>query len=424
MKNDNKLKESGLKQRLFWGLAFIESALTLVWLLSVPSDGKNAVLGRFSASRLLMLTIIGLIAIASLTMLLSAVKNLILTRKLTKLLLKKENTRRILSYTAFIAFYVLALVLFYFAFIQPLKYQAYYERLRPIGVLGMVLSLETGIFLCWHKDKSPVSIRKRVQALGPVFLTTLGIQIVLYLVIEISGIGITPDPFDWQPNGMAVQWWQVAGSLLAALLITTISDLLRSAIKKPWILTVVLFLLVWGVSAFVWTSVPSDEVLQNSYFMEITPPNDVPYPASDAGYFGLWSESILAGLGFKDQVISRQLFVFVLAVIQAVSGNDIWTAINLLTVLLALIPAMLFLIGKQLHSSGAGLLTAGIAIFRELNTLFMAPHFGVSNSKMFLSDMPMLLMFLIFISVFISWFKRPQSKMRLILREYYWDSVV
>ena len=145
-------------------------------------------------------------------------------------------------------------------------------------------------------------------------------------------------------------------------------------------------------------------VLKHSYFMEISAPNYVPYPASDAAYFGLWSESLMAGLGFKDTIVSRQFFVIILAFIQMITHKNMVASIDCLTVFLALIPAVLFLLGKQIHSQGAGLLAAGIAIFRELNTLYLAPLFGVSDSKMFLSDMPALLFFLLFISVCVSWF--------------------
>ena len=48
----------------------------------------------------------------------------------------------------------------------------------------------------------------------------------------------------------------------------------------------------------------------------------------------------------------------------------------------------------------ASLLAAGIAILRELNTLAIGPLFGVSNSKMFLSDLPALLFFLFFLLKF------------------------
>ena len=74
-----------------------------------------------------------------------------------------------------------------------------------------------------------------------------------------------------------------------------------------------------------------------------------------------------------------------------VAGGHWLLTIDLLTGTLALIPALLFLLGAQLHGEGAGAIAAGIAILRELNTLYMAPYFGVSSSKMFLSDLPMLL---------------------------------
>lgn len=413
---DQQIKAAQIrKESIIWGiLTMAESSVCMEWLASIAADEKNAVFLGFSISRLIMLALMGILFISGLIIFFSSYGQISFYQRLERAI-RNSAFRRILSVFALILFFLTAIVLYYAAYIEPIRYHAILERLKPIGVLWLLVSVQSFLFLngkSWGaiKEKGPF-----YRTLFPSILLFFILQIILFLLVRFTGLGITPDPFDWQPNGMSVQWWQLLGSFLGALLLSAIVSPLKKKIKRKSSVTCLLFLFVWGLAAVIWTSVPTEEVLKNSYFMEITPPNYLPYPASDAAYFGLWSESILAGFGLKDQGVSRQLFVFGLAVLQWFSGNNFLAAINLLTIILALIPAMLFLIGSRLHSHSAGLMAAGIAIFREFNTLYMAPHFGVSDSKMFLSDLPMMLSLLIFLFVFISWLQKPDSKKRLIL---------
>lgn len=413
---DQQIKAAQIrKNSIIWGiLTMVESSVCIKRLVSIAADEKNAVFLGFSISRLIMLTLMGILFIGGLIILYGAYRQISFYRRFERAI-RNSAFRRILSAFSLIFFFLTAVVLYYLAYIEPIRYHAILERLKPIGILWILVCVQSFLFLNGKnrnviKEKNPF-----YRTLFPSLLLFFILQIILFLLIRFTGLGITPDPFDWQPNGMSVQWWQLFGSFLGASLLSTIVFPLKKKIKKRSSATWLLFLFVWGLAAIIWTSVPTEEVLKSSYFMEITPPNYLPYPASDAAYFGLWSESILAGFGLKDQNVSRQLFVFGLAVLQRLSGNNILAAINLLTITLALIPAMLFLIGSRLHSHAAGLMTAGIAIFREFNTLYLAPHFGVSDSKMFLSDLPMMLSLLIFLFAFICWLQKPDSKKRLLL---------
>ncbi len=408
-------KASQRKWGFFLLLCAAECALAAYWLYSIDKDAKNALLFGMSLPRLLIFALISLSFIVSAFAAYSLFRPCRFSGKMIKFLQDPAIHKRLRS-AGLISFFNAAIFYWVFRFLLPESIPAYLARLEPLIFLIITLSLQLLIFLRFitagDKDERVFDIRSLLPSLS-IFI---GIQLAVYLLIRISGLGISPDPFDWQPTGMAVQLWQLTGAFLfAALICVLISHLPFGWGQRKTAIAAVLFLVIWGVSALVWVSVPTEQVLENSYFMEITLPDNLPYPASDAAYYGLWSESILAGLGLKSSIISRQFFVWILAVIQFMRGNEIMKSIDLLTIMLELIPPMLFLLGWQLGSTGGGLMAAGIAIFREWNTLQMAPFFGVSSAKMFLSDLPMLLAFLLILSVVISWVRRMESRWRLVL---------
>lgn len=400
-------------QWIFWsGLFTVQSLGALIWLLSIQRDARNALIFGLSPSRLLLAAVITAILVIAFAAFLFALISPAYPQKFASF---REN-RRTRSRTAnlyALLFFISGLAGWVFNFVLPEAFPAYIERLNPLLAL---LSLSSAELYCLIKPGSDVSDHKtrRKQLVKTALLFILP-QIMLYALARISGLGLTPDPFDWQPVGMAVQYWQIGGAILIALLLGWVNSLLPRGNRHETRKTVLLFLLIWGAAAALWISVPSEEVLRNSYFAEITPPDSLPYPASDAAYFGLWSESVLSGMGLKNAVVSRQGFILILSAIQALSGNNLWAAVNLLTAFLALIPALLFLLGSQLHSRLAGMMIAVIAIFREYNTLYMAPHFGVSNAKMFLSDLPMMLFILIFVLAAVRWLRQPRSLLRMVI---------
>ena len=396
----------------YCALSALEAGAAIFWLASIEKENAGSFILGFSVSRFLMILFLFLMlstALSGLVWNLSSKKGQQFFQNIQKINAEHGIMIRICAFL----FFFFSSILLYTGFLNPTDYRLYYERLLPLCLFMIVLSIQSILFLQLvgsEKDQKNNPHDVLLKRSIAVFLVEIGI----FLIIKKTGLGITPDPLDWQPNGMTVQYWELIAAFLFGSSLLVLIRMIQNKIPER-IQTVLLFMLIWIGASLLWTSVPSSEVLKHSYFMEITPPNYVPYPASDAAYFGLWSESLISGLGFKDSVVSRQFYVTMLALFQLISKKNILLTIDLQTVFLALIPAMLFVIGKQLHSVGAGLFTAGIAILREYNTLLLAPHYGVSNSKMFLSDLPTLLFFLFFLSACISWYQKVDSRNKAIL---------
>ena len=298
-------------------------------------------------------------------------------------------------------------------FLSDESFRPVFERMQPLLLLAAAVT-GTGSLLLASLNSSACKIGNDSISIRNVSILYFLIGCGLYIFIRLTGVGIVPDEMDWQPTGMTIQYWEI---LLSAWIALAVSLLLRviNAFKNQALTTGIIFFVIWIITAVLWVSIPTMEVLNHSYFMEITPPNFLPYPASDCANFGLWAETILAGLGFKSVIAYRQFLIVVIAFFEALTNRDLLKTIDCLTIVLALIPPCMYLLGRRLHSHGAGILAAGMAALREYNTILLAPHYMVSSSKMWLSDLPAMLCLLATICAAADWFRKPRSVWRMLL---------
>jgi hypothetical protein len=95
--------------------------------------------------------------------------------------------------------------------------------------------------------------------------------------------------------------------------------------------------------------------------------------------------------------------------IYAVAGQNYYHVIFLQTILLALFPAVLYLLGLELGSRPLGLMLALLATLRDITTNHAAPFASnYSYSKLFLSEIPTALFLVIFTILTIKWIKSPK----------------
>ena len=210
-----------------------------------------------------------------------------------------------------ILFLTLSLFLIAGGFLSDQSFSPVFERIQPLLLLGMTIT-GTGELLLQAIHANNNKIGTEQSAVRRIWLLYFLLAVCIYLFIRFTGTGIVPDEMDWQPTGMAIQYWEIYLSVWISLAISLLLRLVH-AYKNNRITTVVLFLVIWIGTAVLWVSIPTMEVLDHSYFHEITAPDYLPYPASDAANFGLWAESILAGFGFKTTIAYRQFLCTVIA---------------------------------------------------------------------------------------------------------------
>ena len=323
---------------------------------------------------------------------------------------------RALAISSPLLFLTFGLILFLLRYLDPAATASYYERARPALTYLLFLAAQTSLWLAALRNgihlKSMWTRRAVFVGAGIV----LAVFLAVWLLIALTGLGITEDPSYWSEPGVPILGWQLLLALLfsALCLLPSASRPLSSAFRPPSafrllpsasrLLPPALYLL----ALVLWLSVPLTS-LRNSFYAPITPPYLQPFPASDAAYYDTSAQSLLMGFGFVQHIPTRPLFIVFLAALHALLGQDYARLIFGQTLLLALFPVALYLLGKRLHSRAAGVTVALLAILREWNSLLVASDVRVSNTKMLLSDFVTTLALTAFLLLVLRWFRERRD---------------
>lgn len=374
---------------LLW---FLQSLLALLWLLLIPTDS-----GAYSFSRLLLL---GLLVIPAIFF---AVLSF--------------NTR-IVSWDSFFSrpwlynfLYLVAVILFLLppALIIILRalgqtigiiYTAYAERLAPLAFLASAMGVE---WCVWHILVLKKSLAHVSSILAPA-LKILLLFVVIVMLVFYTRWGIAPsrDGSFGNPPTPLLEWQIVLAVVIGATAMLTES---HWKLKR---LDVFLFLLIYLLTCFLWLS---DPLIPGSFATPPRAPNFEPYPFSDPLIYAQYSQSALVGGGFQwPDVPTRPLYVMLLTWMYASVGQSYAHIIFMQTLLLAIFPAALYLLGSELGSRPAGLMLGLLAAFRDVTTNHAAPFASnYSYSKLLLSEMPAALFLVIFTILTIKWIKAPKQ---------------
>ena len=271
------------------------------------------------------------------------------------------------------------------------------------------MGIELLVFVITAFYRVPNRNKKSLQFPWKSFLAALLVIGLCFLVIEITGWGYGFTRIVIVSLGVPLlegQIWYIAGILMmitfAALAWNAIPDGQRPHLVKHR--DAVVFLVLWLIAVVLWASLPLPE--HNYFAPSVRLPNFEKYPFSDAEQYDYNSMYVLYGTA-DNFVVSKPLYVSFLTVLHAIAGLDYVRVVFLQTLVIALFPGILYLIGKELHSRLGGIAIALMAIFREINSIQASSIANVSNSKLLLSGMLAALLASLLVYVIIRWFKIP-----------------
>lgn len=408
----------------FWRINLIISAvagwLSLAWLLSAPSEQVNALLMGFSAERLAL-------AAPLLTAALLFSRWFLVFQQSTKR--SKQIQKRFTKFVASKLFPVIAgvatasLVLAWIALFVPVARAAtilggaalYLERLRPLSFFAVVLALlwiPLALAIRFGFDAKVLRSERATFRLGAVIFAALALAGVL---IAVTGLGLGFDASVWNAPGTPLLSGQVLTSLLAASAVLALVYPALNRWQPNWSkdmraqvrLDIGLTLVVWLLAAVLWLAQPAEQTYYNTSPL---PPAGQSYPLSDAFNHDVIANNVLLGEGFHfgDQVATRRPFyVLFLAGLESLFGADYAAVETAQVVVLALFPALLYLLGTRLHSRIAGLLIAGLVIFREANSIALGHVINASHAKLLMADLPTALMMVALALGAVAWLRKP-----------------
>lgn len=206
----------------------------------------------------------------------------------------------------------------------------------------------------------------------------------------------------------------LASQVFATLLVSVAAPVMlnSNAIKARINLRsdLLLFLLIWAVTAIFWAARPVPE----SYWVTgPRPPNWQFYPFSDLVTFDLGSQFALIGQGiFNREFFDRALYMSFLVYLHSVGGQDYQGLMAIQAAIFAVLPAVVYLVGRRLHSRTAGLMLAAFTALRGLNSLSASAWIDTATFKHMLTDFPTAIGVSVFVLLMLGWLENPGANWR------------
>ncbi len=399
-------KNKNFLSRIFSLLVTLESAAALCVLVSIPSDSKNAIFIGFSISRLLLISGVTGILLVSLFLsiwLFIPSSNVNRAVKYIDDFFSNSNKQAILL-CACVLFTGLG-ILFLLTPAERLG-EAFAQRLSPVIMLVMVIALQmlAGWFLWmqkkiywsqWAQWKNPLTISA----------TVLIFFIVLWIGIAWTGIGIKREPSGWLSPGTPL----LAQQLMFAWVIGLVFILFAKKLDQYKRTDLIIGICLWLTACLVWWLQP---MLRSSYFApDPTPPNFEYYPYSDAALYDEFAQNLLIGGSRQIGLTHRPLYSLFLALLHKLGGYGFQNVLFIQVLILAFIPVVGYLLACSIGSRSAGILTALLLIFREKNSIALTNVIEVSHVKLLMSDVPTMLLILLFIYFYVKWLQDEENRL-------------
>jgi hypothetical protein len=382
--------------RTLFALWSIQGLLVFFWLLAIPTDTDHPVAFGLSLARL---ALVGTALLLTVLSVLLWVLHPVLFRQ--PIWLKIERQPLFLDLVYVFSLLVLAGVLVIFYDFSLLPDEAVYvstlTRLRPILLWFGFSALELAIVIIWNRYEQ---VKVDWGTFKGTFRNVLLLMAALGLLgvwIARTGIGITPED-NWGGPAVPFLGWQILLALSVVGICVFMPSLSSRKILKWLPLGIYLFTVI------LWLSQPV-----NPAFTATPPraPNFEIYPFSDPQFYAQYAQSALAGQGFVwPDVPARPFYVAFLTWLHLLGNQNYNHVIVLQTLVLALLPVLLYLVGREIGGWPLGLSLAILTAFRDLNANGSAP-FGnnITYSKLLLSELPAALLISLATLLTIRWLR-------------------
>jgi hypothetical protein len=367
----------------FYLSVFSGAVFVVIRLLQQPSEPQNAFLWGYSLPRLILLA--GMFVPV---MFFGGLGFLALTEKEKAFLLRQrtfEGQNGLLWGGISAAAFCLSGVGTAMPLYRLGQFADDFLRLQPIlhwlfftsGLFLFLLLLERYGF---HWQSLQESLKVHCNALK-VSVIVLFFFILLIFLIFLSGLGIRSSEDYWYGGGIPILPQQFFFSLCFLALIYFLFS--KRVTQRSDLL---IFFTIWLIAALVWAGTP----LRPSYFMPGPYfPNNQLYPYSDSAYFDLASQFALLGQGILNgQFFDRALYIALLVYLHKVAGQNYSLLLSLQAAIYAILPAILYMLGKELQGRWLGLFLAILTLWRGTNAILLSPWIDTSGPKMMMTDFP------------------------------------
>lgn len=238
-------------------------------------------------------------------------------------------------------------------------------------------------------------------------LVVLSIGLLL-IFINITGLGISPDPRYWNVAGIPITMRQLLLiSLLVTLLVGAGCHFGRRGRISPLAVDILVAVSLYLIALFLWQRAPMAK-----HFFSLRPawPEFQPFPFSDARAFDLGAISILKGWGiYFGQGTQSPLYSIFLAGIRVIAGGNYFLSGDLQIAFLALMSPVMYLFGRKFHSRIFGLASALILMIRQSNAIVLSTMVASANVRILTTEVPTLFGLILVSWATFEWLKQPRA---------------
>jgi hypothetical protein len=392
-----------------------EGIAVLAIMILTPSDGKNSVLAGFSLQRLLLLSVVVLITAVFFVLARLVWRDQKWGPWVSRIYQDDQKNRIILGILLILGFGLFNLLL-----IPDYRWGGnifLFMRARPVMIWGGVICAQFCLPVLYEILQANLRRIKDERdnqrfILIPALLI-LGLFLIVWGWMAWSGMGIFPDITFWNDPGVPILIVQVYLAITAAAVIYFVERGLKKknrsfSPKMDWGLCILIFL----AAATLWNLTPQKYTV---FAPGPFPPNDEFYPHSDAEVYDLSAQNALVGGGFNTAVgcADKGLYITFLTWLNLFAGQNQSRVTFLQVTAYAILPVLIYLIGKRINNRSLGMIAASLSIFKESNAISSASFISTSMSKMLMTEVPTAILIALFILVLISWIKNDGRKLYL-----------
>jgi len=375
--------------------------LVLRWIIASPSEPANAILFGFSTLRLAMVTGLFFVLVFYVAIALKATKDWIWAERFLERWFEGKGISQAIGWLGAISFGLGWIGCFLPAY-RVGALGNYWARVQPAMAIVLLASLATLVLLFVVRNK--ITIRNLIlmplrQGL-PLFIFCL----LVFGGMFFSGFGVTSSDEDfWYGTGVPILVSQLITAIIGGVLFLHFEPK-RQSKHADLLICVIIYIL----TAYLWAREP----LHKSFFFTLSSdPSLGFYPFADAATFDAASQFPLIGekiLVYNTVFFERPLYLSFLVYLHFLFGQDYEILMAAQAGMFAILPVLIYSIGKSLDVRSVGLGSAIVAMLRGINSISASNMIDMANPKMMLTDFPAAIGMALVILFICEWLKAPE----------------
>lgn len=374
------------KDKYFCFFLAITAFICGIWVIAIPSEGQGIFFGM-TAARLSIVAVLFLIGFFLFGLLLNPKNIFQPLGQFTKA--HPELFQAVFSSFAFLGLFFGATALITYILFQQYAWARVLQRLLPVTTFFLVAGLAYPVF---GFKQFKYKIKDMHKHAWFVFAGIILIFSTILVGSLVWKMGLIYEPGGWM-SGLPVPVYPAQAGLMFMLglfLSWLFSQAKSLKISKSQWIDIAVGIGIWAAAYWIW----SGYKLPNTYYLpRPMPPTMQFFPFSDARGYDRAAYSILTGeMGLNQRIPDHPFLPFLLSLFHMFAGDKYSAVIQVQTVVLACFPAALFFLGKRMSGRLAGIFAAGFMIMREANTLSVASLVLTSNSKLYMTEFPAMLL--------------------------------